>query len=193
MRKLFTLGLLALSSGFLTNTAFAGNVEECEPLKQSGQKNLYGLCVAWHNADESAKDALATKFLERAGYRVPGSGAPDPDPDPSEDQFSCPCWDEMYFADICPLGMPISYYLPPGSLVGDVIFGDFINFTAEGFGSEGTGGLCGHFLQNLFENEPISLDNNNEIKLTEAQAIDCRVELEIIAGLYADPLCNPVP
>jgi hypothetical protein len=90
MRKLFALGLLALSSGFLANTAFAGNVGDCDSLKQSGQKNLYGLCVAWHNADEGAKGGLAEKFLQRAGYPVPGS-KPPPDPEP----VVCPCTDGM--------------------------------------------------------------------------------------------------
>ncbi|HEX6092260.1 MAG TPA: hypothetical protein VFZ07_02850, partial [Dongiaceae bacterium] len=81
MRKLFAVGLLALSSGFIANTVFAGNVEDCEPLKQSGQKSLYGLCVAWHNADEDAKDAIAEKFFDRAGYDVPGSADGDPEPE----------------------------------------------------------------------------------------------------------------
>jgi hypothetical protein len=93
MRNVVSLGLLALSMGFIANPALAGNVEDCEPLKQSGQKSLYGLCVAWHNADEDAKDAIAEKFYERTGYsyRVPGSETREPDPEP--DPVVCPCTD----------------------------------------------------------------------------------------------------
>jgi hypothetical protein len=104
MSKLVSLGLLALSVGFLSNTAFAGNdgVAACDYLKDKDSSyympSLYGLCVAWHNADEDARGDLADKFEQRAGYLPPGPPAPPPTTPVLLD--TCPCWDldEMYLA-----------------------------------------------------------------------------------------------
>ena len=51
MRKLVSLSLLASSFIMFSTTPFAGNVEECEFLKDGDYtKGLYGLCIAYYNA-----------------------------------------------------------------------------------------------------------------------------------------------
>ena len=182
MRKLFALGLLALSMGLLANTAFAGNVEDCESLKQSGQKSLYGLCVAWHNADEDAKDGLAEKFLDRAGYPVPGSEDEEPDPD-----FDCPCWSVVTFADICALGAPV--FSDIALTYGDVGFLNDIAFTIEGFGTD-TGELaCAHVIQDLLPGGGFLLENI-VTGLTEDEALDCLAEVSVIGTMFLGGGCD---
>lgn len=181
MRTLVSLGLLALSLGSFTNIAFAGNVEDCESLKQTGQKSLYGLCVAWHNADEAAKDGLAAKFFDRAGFPVPGSEDPEPEPD-----FTCPCWSEVTFADICALGAPV--FSEINTVYGDVGFIDTIAFTIEGFGGD-TGELaCAHTIQDLTTGN--FLLDNTEADLTEDEALDCLAEVSVIGTMYLGGGCN---
>jgi hypothetical protein len=71
---------------------FAGNADECDYLKDKNNpdydRGLYGLCIAWHNADDEAAAALAEKFFERAGFPVTGRVVDD-----GNDPFVCPCWD----------------------------------------------------------------------------------------------------
>jgi hypothetical protein len=90
MRKIFSLGLFALMLSIFSGQALAGNALDCELLKQTKNKSLYGLCVAWHNADETAKLGIADKFFDRAGFTVPGS-----------DTFDCYCWGHLSYDEVC--------------------------------------------------------------------------------------------
>ena len=90
MRKIFSLGLFALMLSIFSSQVFAGNALDCESLKQIKSKSLYGLCVAWHNADETAKLGIADKFFDRAGFTVPGS-----------DTFDCYCWGHLSYDEVC--------------------------------------------------------------------------------------------
>ena len=94
MRKIVTLGLLALLFGFLSNVGLASNSDACDVLKDPEHVNyaptMYGLCVAWHNANEDNKDKLFDKFQERAGFPVPGSAG-------------CPCWGATELQTTCSL------------------------------------------------------------------------------------------
>jgi len=115
MRKFFALGLLALLLGLFSISAFAGNAAECDYLKDKEdnpehpdyeyQPGLYGLCIAWHNADEEARVALGEKFLERAGFEVPGS----------ESGLQCPCWKGVVLEDI--EGQASPFFCDDGSVV----------------------------------------------------------------------------
>lgn len=183
MRKWILPGLLALTCGILTNTALAGNAEDCDVLKDkdsdSYAPSLYGLCVAWHNANENAKPGLADKFFDRAGFEVPGSEIPVPDPDPTSD-FECPCWAEVSLDEVCALGSPDSI----------INIGDFtrlkwdydsILFEAavtETYSGDMIDPGCAHtiianditgerFLYNVYELDPIDA----EICLMESKAI----------------------
>jgi hypothetical protein len=177
MRKPIVLGLLALAFGVFVSPAFAGNVEDCDFLKDKSHPDyapgLYGLCVAWHNADENAKDELADKFFDKAGFEVPGSG------DPEEPQdFYCPCWAEVTFADICALGAPANI------LGGQVAFDDGIIF--EGFLSPDGTTVCRHTVRVL---GVVELDNFI-LNLDPEVALDCHAERDMIATLYMTEYCQ---
>ena len=88
MRKLVSLGLLASSFIMFSSSAFAGNVDECEFLKNGNYtKGLYGLCNAYYNADnDNAKYRIAGNFNKKAGPGEPTL--------PFTDEVPCPCWDE---------------------------------------------------------------------------------------------------
>lgn len=179
MRTLVSLGLLVLSLGFSVNAVFADGVADCEPLKQSGERNLYGLCVAWHSADEKARGALAEKFFDRAGYPVPGSGGSDPEPD-----FTCPCWDTISYEYICALGEPTSQLLFPGISV--VWFEGEVEFTTELLsGSTSTSG-CAHTITYPSGEAILEVLMGD---LTADEALDCEAEAAVIADLYLDPIC----
>jgi len=184
MRKSIVLGLLALAFGVFGSSAVAGNIEDCEFLKDKNHPDyapsLYGLCVAWHNADEDDKDALADKFFDRAGFEVPGSEPPGSEIPPEEPDFSCPCWSEVTFEDICALGAP-SIVLPGVQ----VSFNDGITF--EGFLSPTGTMACRHTVE-----EPVGYNVLDILitTLTAEEALDCQAERDIISVLYLDPLCT---
>ena len=91
MRKIVTLGLLALVLGLVSSSLFAGNVDACEAIK--GEKSLYGLCNAWHNADnENAKRKILDSFNRRAAALAGPGGRAIEMPGMSGSGFSCPCW-----------------------------------------------------------------------------------------------------
>ena len=180
MRKSIVLGLITLSFGIFGATAFAGNVEDCEFLKDKSHPDyapgLYGLCVAWHNADDNAKDQLAEKFFDRAGFEVPGSVDEPEDPQ----DFYCPCWSDVTYEDICELGLPT---VRAGL---DVSFNDGIVF--EGFLSPTGGVACRHTVQSLPGGEFV-LDTLI-LNLSAEEALDCQAERDIIGTLYLDEICQ---
>jgi hypothetical protein len=180
MRKTVVLGLIALAIGVFGDAAFAGGVEDCEFLKDKSHPDyapgLYGLCVAWHNADEDAKNELADKFFDRAGFEVPGSGDVD---DPQD--FTCRCWSEVTFEDICALGAPL--LVKPGR---SVRFTDGITF--EEYLSPDGSTACRHVIQALPNNE--YLLDTLILTLSPEEALDCRAERDIIGTLYLDPNCQ---
>lgn len=97
MRKLISLGMLALLISIFSSQVFASNAAACDEVKLT--KGLHGLCVAWHNANEKNKEKFAAKYREKSGgEEVPGS---EPEPD-----FYCPCYMDISFDNICSLGSP---------------------------------------------------------------------------------------
>ncbi len=85
MRKLISSGVLAVLLSMLANTVFAGNVEECEALKDGASPGLYGLCIAYHNAGSArAQERILNNYNKKAG---PG----DP-PMPGTGGVPCPCF-----------------------------------------------------------------------------------------------------
>lgn len=97
MRKLFLLGFLGISFGFLASSATAGNVAACDEERATNPdwpSGLYGLCVAYHNAAPGrAQDRIEQLYAEKArkaGYDdpvIPGAGT------------SCPCWNYEALAE----------------------------------------------------------------------------------------------
>ncbi|MBT8048907.1 MAG: hypothetical protein HKN57_00080 [Xanthomonadales bacterium] len=114
MRKVISLGLMALIFSLFSTHASAGNVEECEKLA-SGEftKGLYGLCIAYHNAgNENARNRIRDNYDKKAG---PG----DP---PLVVDAECPCWDAGHLADASLNGTPSACLLTSEGDVYDLAF-----------------------------------------------------------------------
>lgn len=73
MRKLISLGLLALFLSSISSAVFAGGFAACEDNKALFQElNVYGLCNAWHNADtDEDKQKFADRFEQKADFPPP--------------------------------------------------------------------------------------------------------------------------
>lgn len=169
MRKTIALGLLALLFGFLSNSAFAGNADEfCGYLKDKDhadyQPGLYGLCTAWHNADEDAKVALGEKFLLKAGFAVPGSG------------FGCICW-PLSFDEVCEIAQSATRVTTG---LGSVMFFDDPNGTAAFFGAD-TESCALNLID--FNTNPVTFDFETLSTLEQDPTI-CVAEVQVIAGLH---------
>jgi len=98
MRKLYRLGMLTILLSLVASPVFAGNEPLCEPLKDGASKGLYGLCIAYHNAENSnAEQKILDNYNKKAGPGDP----PMPGTEP-EELVSCPCWttDDMANANI---------------------------------------------------------------------------------------------
>ena len=99
MRKIVLLGLFTLLVSSISNTVFAGNVEECEFLADGNySKGLYGLCIAYHNAgSDNARERILANYAKKAGPGdppLPGTGV------------ECPCWDAEHLAAASLNGVP---------------------------------------------------------------------------------------
>ena len=188
MRKMICLGLLALFLSFLSSGVLASNAADCDVLKDPEHAlyapTMYGLCVAWHNANENARVAIGEKFLARAKFPVPGS---PPIEESEEPDFVCLCWDQLKFEDICALGEPQEVVLSPG-LYGIVAFFDvdidegFNGYHFDSFKS------CTHYYPS--ESHPELYDGTEILDLGPEESADCQAELETIATLYLDPICT---
>jgi len=92
MRKLISMSVMALLLSVMASTAIAGNVEDCEILKDGDySKGLYGLCIAWHNAgNDNARGRILANYDKKAtgpnDPPLPGSVPSGP---------SCPCLDAL--------------------------------------------------------------------------------------------------
>jgi hypothetical protein len=128
MRALISLGLLALSLGFLSSPAVAGTVQVCEDIKNDlAYKGLYGLCNAyWNETDEAKKTEILAAFEAKAG--------PDGPSMPGLEVASCPCWDETHLAAASLNGTP-SFCQVTGTNVGteQAVYGQDGNDTAYTF------------------------------------------------------------
>jgi hypothetical protein len=187
MRKLISLGLLALLLGFLSNAAFAGNVDECEFLKDKSQPGyvpgLYGLCVAWYNAsangDQQAIDEIAAKYFEKSGGdTLPISGDPVGGDEPV---FTCLCWTDLTVTHLCALGAVSKDFTTPHSTEPDTYSGTVL-FQSEYFGTDYSS--CARIFP--ADGVTIALPINNEI-----DGLVCGFELGIIKSYQLEGGCPP--
>ena len=77
MRKIISLGLFALMLSIFSGQALAGDKAACDALRDPDSAiyapRLFGLCVAWHNADVNGQAAIAANYSKRSGGdMVPG-------------------------------------------------------------------------------------------------------------------------
>ena len=180
MSKLISLGVFALMLSIFSGQVFAGDAALCEPLKEDQNKSLYGLCVAWHHADENARDRIADKYFDRSGgLPVPGSEEPE-----SEQDFFCPCWDEVSFADVCALGAPSFSLINIDPFAPSMVA--FIDSQFELFGTDSLS--CAHVVQDL--SGDIKFEDYGGNPLTDDEGLDCRSEIEAIASLFSGGACD---
>ena len=102
--------------------AFAGDKSICTPFKK-GEPNylpgLYGLCVAYQNADEDGKQDIFKNWQKKVGEdglpQLPGFPYPeepgDGDPPVDENEIvACPCWSaEHLLAATCQYNLTSSF------------------------------------------------------------------------------------
>lgn len=188
MRKIISLGLFALMLSVFSSQVFAGKVGFCEDEKDElKSKGLYGLCNAYWSADnENARTQILMNFVKKAGTSMDDPGMPGWESEQKSVQdFYCPCWDGIEFADVCELGAPFSSRFDDDS--GEVTFVDFTVLLAEGFGSDEAS--CGHVIQHLVDGYLLE-DYNDEKPFVGDEAFDCRAELEIIASMHLSTFCE---
>ncbi len=168
MRKLISSGVLAVLLSMLANTVFAGNVEECEALKDGASPGLYGLCIAYHNAGSArAQERILNNYNKKAG---PG----DP-PMPGTGGVPCPCFTSD---DLINAGVPFACAISTSGTGLDLALYEGGVFQ---FGTDDLG--C--FNWNLFTGDFVDLNTTPE----ENQA--CRdIILEAIANDSGFPTCQ---
>ena len=182
MRKIISLGLFALMLSIFSSQVFAGDVGACDELTDPDSDpdiyapGLYGLCVAWHNANENGRAAIEKNYSKRGGGTIPGSG------------FSCPCWKEVSFENVCSLRIPTRA----------LIFGFFntIEYKDNGldefFATHGRGCIY----DGQFTEVPQVVDDlSGDIDpitggALSGEVLDCRAEIAVIALMYIDGACD---
>lgn len=175
MRKRLTLGLMALALFTFCSPALAGNVEVCEPLKIKDDDfvpGLYGLCVAWHNADDEAREIIAANYRRKSGgLEVPGSAS-----------FACLCWSDLSFDAACMIANEAEGVFPGSNAV---TFLDTDLMIATGFGADSQ--ECALQIVDLFNNVRLR-DTLEAVSGPDAEA--CMAELAVIAELKGSSACG---
>ena len=92
MRKLISLGLLALLLSVLASPVFA-DLQDCEDERNNNNlsRGLYGLCVAyWTVENDNARYRILENFRRKAGDTpMPGTEPKKPE------EVTCPCLDAI--------------------------------------------------------------------------------------------------
>jgi hypothetical protein len=187
MRKIISLGLFALMLSIFSGQALAGDKTACEDLKDRNLKdyapNLYGPCVAWHNADENAKDRFADNYRRKSGGDdVPGSAS----------GMACPCWAGVVLEDVGKYTPAESCYL--NTTNGDfMFFSDAQDFNVQSYATDGI---------NCIHEAAYTDDSGTEIErfgfvlgLDAAGQQACTTEIEDLENMYFDndPICIVFP
>ena len=90
MRNLVFLGLLALSLSFFANPVFAGDVGDCESIRDNPNRALYGLCVAyWNTTNAVAREKILANFEKKDADEIGMPGLP---PVGGSLFVECSCW-----------------------------------------------------------------------------------------------------
>lgn len=159
MRKIVSLGLLAISFGFFSSQTLAGNVEDCEVLV-GGTPGLYGLCVAWHNAgNDNSRDRIMKNYDKK---REPG----DPDLPGSGDAILCPCWGQTEILNA------VCNYNVKASSSGFVVFGDGNELQFFNFETDPT--FC---VYSDFTGTPVSI----QLATTPEESLTCAAQISLMA------------
>jgi hypothetical protein len=191
MRKIISLGLFALMLSIFSGQVLAGNADAsaCKNLKDRNLDDyvpaLYGLCVAWHNADENARDQILANFMKKAGTSLDDPGMPgwvDPNKRDEPEVMTCPCWAgvvledvDMYTpADICFLDTPS----------GDVIFFDDLVSASQTYVTDGIN--CAHMAAYVDDSGTEVTRSSAMQGLDDAAQQACITEMDDLVSMYFD-------
>ncbi len=190
MRKLFSLGVLALLLSVLSSPVVAA-VEDCEVLKgDGGSKGLYGMCVAYWNSvsnyDDSGLQASSVednnRFLDKYNAIRNRVGGPEMPGLSSSPNLECACWSYLTF-DEAQDGVVSAVY------GGSPIFFETLEFYGEsdikirGFAVGAFNNSCIH--TNSINGLPFRIDVP-PAGLSDDETLQCQAELQILSELDAD-------
>jgi hypothetical protein len=196
MRKLLTSSIFILMFSLFSGAVLAGDKGVCDENEYGGKKALqkagvYGLCVAYQNADDADKPAIADKFFQRFGFVVPGFSDVVPGLPPEQD-FFCPCLEGADLELACSLGAPITdsfvSYNTEGNILGGLLYYDLENggfavfdtsgdFCAFGVSFDGESFDIGPSFHSEEDGNPLLEDD------LHSEQSDCRAEIEAIYAL----------
>lgn len=179
MRTPVSLGLLALSLAFFASTAVAGNVEQCEFLKNKSDPvyspGLYGLCIAYTSADsENARLRISDNYDARNQNNAPS--LEQIFAEASRQAFSCICWNSLAFTAACTLANDASMALPGESALTLL---DFENQMMTAFGADADS--CALLTQDLSTSPPT--EHLVEEPTAGVDAELCMAELAVIGSM----------
>lgn len=183
MRKYITSSVFFLLFSLFSGALFAGDKGVCDENEYGGKKALqkagvYGLCVAYQNADDADKPAIAEKFKTRFGFDVPGlEQALD---------FNCPCFERVTFADVCSFGTPVANFITvDGIIQSGLVFFSSANDDSVFFDTFEMNCSFAHYDVgfNVIDQEYRSVEQDNPLVGDEPFA--CLSELEAIGTITA--------
>jgi len=204
MRKFTLILISAVVLSIMAVPAFAVDTSECDQFKKGEdnyQPGLYGLCVAYQNADEDGKEDIFDNWNKKVGDdglpKLPGYPYPPDDAElacPEDQDFCCPCWSDLQLVDICPMGVPTTVNLAENATV------EFFNFDTMYIDTfylveETEPASCTYVNQEIyFDATGLVFYPSEFVDIPDLNSVEsayCRAEIEAIAAMYMSALCNP--
>jgi len=189
MRKLVSLGILALLMSVLAGPVVAG-VDACDTLKldKNAPKGLYGLCVAYWSAENGRGQDRVEQLYDRkaiaAGYPpgIPGLVVSPQEPDP----VSCPCWGADKLAEAYENGTPLSCSINDDEIgIEFVIYGE--NEEAVSYQFHAEDALC---LQKNPDGTGTFQIYDRDTTITEEDKLKCRDGIHVLVEMSFNNSCD---
>jgi len=187
MRKLFSLGVLALLLSVLSSPVVAA-VEDCEILKGGGgSKGLYGMCVAYWNSVENLDDSSlqsnsiedSNRFLDKYNSIRDRVGGPEMPGLSSSPQLKCACWSYLTYDQALEGAFSADYVAIPEFIEMLTIFNDK-GAEIRAFAVGLIDNSCNH--RNTVEGLTINV-NVPAGSLSDPDLFQCQSELQILNEL----------
>ena len=170
----------ALNAQELSDQELCGFLKDVKEFKQ-----LYGICIAYQNADEDGKEDLIRIWDKRVSdLGLPPDEEPQlPNRLPNFVNLSCPCWSNFNPELICGLGQLDSSAASDGIL----FFEDFSGAVQVSHAFAAFEPNFCSYLATEQGNESEPLADVTRYDLESTEAIQCRTEILVMA---ADDYCN---